>query len=1081
MPPRSKQVVPPPDEATDPGDEPRRLSRPRTPKKVVVDVTAVLVAHDGMTWLPDAIQAFAVSTHTPSRLVCVDTGSTDGSAEFLAERFGEVLRLPRDTGYGEAVAAGLAQVDAASAPSAWVWLLHDDVAIEPTTLDELTKQVELSPAAALLGPKVRDWDDPRILVEIGLTTDAAGHRETGLERREYDQGQHDQVRDVLAVGTAGALIRRDVWDTVGGLDPELPVFRDDLDLGWKVNATGHRVLVVPNARIRHARAATTGRRSADAAPGRATGTDRKHALYVLLAHATSAQLLGLVPRLVLATALRSLGLLLTRQLAAAGDEWRALLWLAGRAGALRRARVARARLRMVPSRQVRPLLASRLVRIRARLAVVGEWIGGSGTPMSNPMGALGDPGPDGDNDFDGELDSSDGFFRRLLTRPGVQLALVLAFVTLLAERSLLLKQGALRGGALLPVPGGASDLWASYAGAWHDVTVGTSAVSPPSTAVLAALSTLTFGNPSWAVDLLLLGSVPLAGITAYLAATRLVRHLYLRIWAAATWALLPVATGTVAAGRLDSAAVSIALPLLVLWAGRVLTEDPRDEGWWRAWTLGLGLAITSAFAPLLWPLSALILVVGAVLNVVMTGGRRRALAAMIAALTPAAVLFPWSLHAIAQPALLVPGPQVASASLPGWHLALLSPGGPGLPWTLATLGLVMLGVLGTVRESFRTVALACWAVALLCLLIALLLSRIDRDGQAIWPGLPVQLASLAVLVAALIAANGARSRLVSTSFGSRQLFAAVVAVLAVLGPIFCAVTWIGRGADDPVRRVSSRPLPAFAQAELEDDPGLRVLMLEPTSDGRLAYALTNADGARQDNSVLAPARGQRQSLDAVVADLASPRGSDAAEALSTRAVRYVGLRTGPRSARVAAVLDAQVGLVRRASGAVELWQVTAPSHRLSVLSGPLAEQALQSGMRAPAPELLNTDPPLPIATGAEEAQGKVAKGDPGRLLVLADAVDSRWVATLDGKPLTSHTAWGWAQAFSLPPGGGALELHYRQTSRQVSLAAQGALLLIVVILAAPGGRRGRGLERYAGDDGEQDPRTRDERIPLAAL
>ena len=50
--------------------------------------------------------------------------------------------------------------------------------------------------------------------------------------------------------------------------------------------------------------------------------------------------------------------------------------------------------------------------------------------------------------------------------------------------------------------------------------------------------------------------------------------------------------------------VAIALPLLVLWAGRVLTEDPRAEGWWRAWTLGLLLAITSAFAPLLWPLSA---------------------------------------------------------------------------------------------------------------------------------------------------------------------------------------------------------------------------------------------------------------------------------------------------------------------------------------------------------------------------------------------------------------------------------------------------------------------------------------------
>ncbi|MCU1588206.1 MAG: family 2 glycosyl transferase, partial [Frankiales bacterium] len=664
---------------------------------------------------------------------------------------------------------------------------------------------------------------------------------------------------------------------------------------------------------------------------------------------------------------------------------------------------------------------------------------------------------------------------------GVQLVAALCLITALAERSLLFGGGVLRGGALLPVPAGASDLWSTYANAWHDVTVGTSAASPPATAALAALSTITLGRPSLAVGLLLLASVPLSGLTAYLAATRLVRHLYLRIWAAVTWALLPVATGSIAAGRLDTAAAAIALPLLVLWAGRVLTEDPRDEGWWRAWTLGLALAVTSAFAPLLWPLSVLILLVGVVLNLVITGGRRRALAAAIAAVTPAAVLFPWSLQVLAHPGLLVPGPQVATEALAGWHLALLSPGGPGLPWVLATVGLVVLGVLGTVRDAFRTVALACWGIALLCLLAGLLLSRSHRDGLPLWPGQPVQLASLAVLVAALVAANGARSRLSGTSFGSRQLLAAVVGVLALLTPVLCAVSWVHRGADDPLRRDATSVLPAFARAELEADPGLRVLMLAASADGRLGYALTDSDGARQDTAVLAPADGQRRALDAVVADLASPRGSDAAEALSTRAVRYVGIRTGPGSQAVVDVLDAQAGLVRRASGRVDLWQVAAPTHRLSLLNGPLAVQALTAGVRAPSPELLNALPPVRIAAHRESARGRVAPGDAGRLLVLADATDPHWVATLNGERLDRRTAWGWAQAFTVPAEGGVLEIHYEQTSRHVALAIEGVMLLVVVILAAPGRRRGRGLESYTDDDGEPDTRSRDERIPLAAL
>src|SRR4051794_29244383 len=472
--------------ATDVGDgearEPRRASR-RTAKPQPADVTAVLVAHDGAAWLPEALAALSRSTRVPAHVVCVDTGSTDGSAELLEQAYGDVLRLSRETGFGTAVAEA---VKHAPTTTTWVWLLHDDVAVEPTTLEALLDEAAASPSCVLLGPKVRDWNDPRYLVDIGITTDAVGHRETGLERREYDQGQHDAVRDVLAVGTAAALVRRDVWDVVGGLDPHLSVFRDDLDLGWKVNAAGHRVSVVPSALVRHARAATTGHRETDAAPGRATGTDRQHAVYVLLAHASGPRLFGLVPRLVLGTLLRSLFLLLTRQFADAGDEWRALVGTLGRPGLVHRARRDRRRTRTVSQRRLRPLFASRVVRIRGRIGVLSDWIGGGGgpprgphpappgprprppglggpagggAPLSDPNRALGDLGPDSE-DFEDLAGGGTGALRRLLVRPGVLLAAGLAVVALVAERRLL-GSGALVGGALTRPSGGASDLWRS--------------------------------------------------------------------------------------------------------------------------------------------------------------------------------------------------------------------------------------------------------------------------------------------------------------------------------------------------------------------------------------------------------------------------------------------------------------------------------------------------------------------------------------------------------------------------------------------------------------------------------------------
>ncbi len=1046
----------------------------------VVDVTAVLVAHDGAAWLPSALAALAASTARPACVVLVDTGSADASADLLRDADADtVLELPRRTGFGAAVAGALA---AAPVRTRWVWLLHDDAAPEAGALRALLDHAALSPSAVLLGPKVRDWHDERVLVEVGLTIDAAGHRETGLERREYDQGQHDGVRDVLAVGTAGALVRRDVWDEVGGLDPALPVFRDDLDLGWKVNAAGHRVVVVPAARVRHARAATTGRRSTDAAPGRATRTDRRNSLLVLLAHASTARLVALLPLLVLATVLRTLVLLLTRQVTAARDEAGALAAVLVHPLRLRRARRARRAARTVPLRDLRPLFASRTLRLRLRMQALGDMLAGGGVPAGAATGALGDPGPEGPEEQQDLAVGGTGLLRRLLVRPGVVLVLALALVALLAERAVLAPAGGLlSGGRLLPVPAGASDLWGSYAASWHPGAVGSALPASPGVAVLALLSSVLLGKPWLAVDLLLLASVPLAGATAYVAAVRVVRHRVLQLWAAATWALLPVATGAVATGRLDAAAVQVALPLLVLAGGRLLGHDPRVAGWRRAWSLGLGLTLTVALAPQLWPIAAVLLVGGGLLGLLVarTGRRVAALcslvAAVLAASVPVAALLPWSLEVLRHPTLLVHGPgrlvddpALVDRALPAWHLPLLAPGGAGLPAVWLTTGLLLAALGGLVRLRRRRLAQAAWATAGLGLLAALALTRTATavPGTALtlagWPGVALQVAAAGMLLAALVGADGVRTQLARSSFGPRQLAAVVLAVLAALTPVLAAVGWVARGADGPLRRGVTAGLPAFARADLEADPGLRVLLLRADGAGRLDYSLTGTDGALLGSTEVPPAPAQARLLDDVVADLVTPSGSDAADGLATRAVRYVGLRAGPAAGPLVPVLDAQPGLTRRASGDVLLWQVVPPSAPLTLLPPPVAEAAL-AGRRAPDRDLLAAAAPVPLPVSGTRADVPLPAGAAGRLLVLAQGADPGWRASVEGVELPRRTAWGWAQAFGVPVSGGHLVLRRDRSERHRDLSVQALVLLVVAVLAAPAARGTRDLEPV--DDG----------------
>lgn len=214
---------------------------PEFPRHVV---TAVLVAHDGARWLPDALAGLLGQERPVQSAMAADTGSADDSARLLSEALGEdrVLHLARRTGFGQAVeeanrtAGVLTQDDLAylrrpsgwdpvtrswrddaydmpelphGEPVQWLWLLHDDCAPEPDALAQLLRAVENERElgqddVAVVGPKLRGWYDRRQLLEVGVTIANSGRRWTGLDRREQDQGQHDHVKPSLAVSTHAA-------------------------------------------------------------------------------------------------------------------------------------------------------------------------------------------------------------------------------------------------------------------------------------------------------------------------------------------------------------------------------------------------------------------------------------------------------------------------------------------------------------------------------------------------------------------------------------------------------------------------------------------------------------------------------------------------------------------------------------------------------------------------------------------------------------------------------------------------------------------------------------------------------------
>lgn len=349
---------------------------PTAPTVPTAPVLGIIVCHNGENWLPLALSALRRSTIRPRHVLAVDTGSTDRTPELLAEAatpeagaalvLDGVLTLREDAGFAGAVAEAVGRAkERWGDPGEWIWLLHDDCAPEPDCLDLLLRAADTAPSAAVLGPLAVEWSDPRLIVEAGLSTDASGHRRHTLPGGLRDAESPEQNTEVLAVPSAGSLVDREAWERLGGFDAELPLLREDLDFGWRVNAAGGVVLCVPLARLRHVRALATGRRGVHVARvNSVAAADRAFGLRTFLVNcSTTSFVLGL-PRLVVLCVLRGLAFGLIRDGTRAGAEFAAVPYLVGGRAHLRATRVTRAGGRG----SVRGLFTSRAARLRGAFA-----------------------------------------------------------------------------------------------------------------------------------------------------------------------------------------------------------------------------------------------------------------------------------------------------------------------------------------------------------------------------------------------------------------------------------------------------------------------------------------------------------------------------------------------------------------------------------------------------------------------------------------------------------------------------------------------------------------------------------------
>jgi GT2 family glycosyltransferase len=870
-------------------------------------VTAVVVGHEGAAWLPRLTEALWALERRPERLIAIDTGSTDETAELLAAMPGvePVVSLSARSGFGSAVSRGLEAVGFAPIPSAvgpygddghmpvqeWLWLLHDDCAPAPKALEKLLLQATMSPEIGIWGPKLRLWPRDRELLEVGVTTSLGGRRDTGIESGELDQGQHDQVRNVLAVSSAGMLVRRDVWESLRGFDPRLPMFRDDIDFGWRATRAGFSVGVAPDAVVYHAQAAATGERALAGTRRHAYQLDRAHAYYTVLANAPGKLLPLLVLRFLLGTVVRSVWFLLGKTPSGAVDEWTALLGTL-LAGGWTQARRDRRSLDKTQYDEVKPLFARSVNALRHNLEETGSTI-------SERLREAWADEPEEQVVTSARRAKSTArvavdqprWRRQLIRRPFLVAWVVLALGAIVAARGVF-GSGVLRSSLLLPPHD-------SLGALWHAAAAAPNGVTPPAwLGQFWALSTLTFG-PSGATNLVLLGAIPIAALSAWTLLRAIVVDRMARAWGAAAYGLAVFTNGAISQGRLGTCVAAIVLPLL---GAAVHTVARRRrvviQGSWRAsWFAGICLAVLFAFTPALGLLVAITLVAGALFGL---GWRRQGRQLVFSVFLGLMLVLPWTINLVLHPSRLgqEAGGLPTAGVGPGDSVARLLTGvpvGAPAPWWFA-VPLILVALVSLLRESRQRYELVGWFAALAGLAGTLLSSRLGGGSG------PLMFLMTAGWIVTVTVAWDSVGR--STERIVRGVLGLVLAATVVT-----AGFWLVRGVDGPLHRGPAQDLPAYLVSAQDPPDNASIVVVRKNPDSAMQYSLVREGGPRMGALEAAPKPEQTKPITDVLSSLGGGGTGEEGRRLATLGIDYVYL-PAPVDPVLMSTLDSLPGLTR---------------------------------------------------------------------------------------------------------------------------------------------------------------------------
>jgi GT2 family glycosyltransferase len=216
---------------------------------------SIIIPHwNGQEHLETCLTSLRRQRYQNFEVILVDNGSSDGSQAYVREAFPEVrlVELGENRGFTGACNAGYQLAE-----GGYIVLLNNDTEADPGWLAAMASAFSRHPRAGILASRL-------LLFDRRDHFHAAGdyYRLDGIPGNrgvwEQDTGQYDREEPVFGACAAAAAYRREMLDQIGFLDGDFYFSCEDVDLAWRANLAGWRVVYVPRAVVYHKLKATGG-------------------------------------------------------------------------------------------------------------------------------------------------------------------------------------------------------------------------------------------------------------------------------------------------------------------------------------------------------------------------------------------------------------------------------------------------------------------------------------------------------------------------------------------------------------------------------------------------------------------------------------------------------------------------------------------------------------------------------------------------------------------------------------------------------------------------------------------------------